>query len=118
RAHRDPGGSPRAPLGGAAGTSVESPSMKSRQGVLGAVLVLINLPVLLVLIEAVTFHVQNRSNGTIVSSGQQREYLLYVPRSYDRTKPTPLVISLHGASLWGAAQKETSQWNHVADEHG
>jgi len=28
------------------------------------------------------------------------------------------VISLHGASLWGAAQKETSQWNRVADEYG
>src|SRR6266550_4759213 len=46
------------------------------------------------------------------------KYVLYVPRSYDRAKPTPLVISLHGAGLWGAAQKETSQWNRVADEHG
>jgi polyhydroxybutyrate depolymerase len=41
-----------------------------------------------------------------------------VPRSYDRSKPTALVISLHGAGMWGAAQKETSQWNRVADAHG
>jgi len=93
-------------------------TMKSRKGVIGAVLVLIGLPVLLVLIEAVSFYVSNRSNGSFVSSGQKREYLLYVPRSYDRSKPTALVLSLHGAGMWGAAQKETSQWNRVADEHG
>ena len=92
--------------------------MKSRQAVIAAVFVLLGLPGALALVEAVSFYVANASNGSFVSSGQKREYLLYVPRSYDRTKPTPLVISLHGASLWGAAQKETSQWNRVADEHG
>jgi len=92
--------------------------MKRRKGVIAAVMVLIGLPVLLVLVEAVWFYVSNRSNGSFVSSGQKREYLLYVPRSYDRRKPTALVISLHGAGMWGAAQKETSQWNRVADEHG
>jgi polyhydroxybutyrate depolymerase len=92
--------------------------MKSRKKVIVAVLVLIGLPVVLVLIEAVSFYVLNRNNGTIVSSGQKREYLLYVPRSYDRTKPTPLLISMHGAAGWPAAQMETSQWNKVADEHG
>ena len=93
-------------------------TMKSRKTVLGAVLALLGLPVVLALTEAVTFQVQNRSNGSFVSSGQKRDYLLYVPRSYDRAKPTPLVISLHGAAMWGAAQKETSQWNRVADAHG
>jgi polyhydroxybutyrate depolymerase len=92
--------------------------MKSRNGVIGPVLVLISLPVLLALVEAVSFRVANRPNGSFISSGRKREYLLYVPRSYDPAKPTPLVISLHGAGLWGAAQKETSQWNRVADEHG
>jgi polyhydroxybutyrate depolymerase len=82
------------------------------------VLVLISLPVVLALIEAVSFYVSNRPNGSFVSSGQEREYLLYVPRSFDHSKPTALVISLHGAGVWGAAQKETSQWNRVADEHG
>src|SRR5260221_9278742 len=92
--------------------------MKSRNGVLVAVLVLINLPVALALIEAVSFYVLNGNNGTIVSSGEKREYLLYVPRSYDRTRPTPLVISMHGAAGWPAAQMETSQWNKVAEEDG
>ena len=79
---------------------------------------LLCLPLVLVVGEAVAFHVHNRSNGFMVSSGEQREYLLYVPASYDRSKPTPLVISLHGASLWGAAQRDISQWNGVADREG
>jgi len=86
-----------------------------RRIVIGSVLVLINLPVVLVVIEKLRFSASNRSNGSFMSSGQKREYLLYVPRSYDGTKPTPLVISMHGAGLWGAAQKETSQWNRVAE---
>ena len=93
-------------------------TMKSRKLVIGSVLALIGLPVVLAMTEAVSFHVQNRSNGTIISSGRKREYLLYVPRSYDRTRPTPLVISMHAAALWGAAQKETSRWNEVAESQG
>jgi len=93
-------------------------TMKSRKTVIGTVLVLISLPVALALAEAVSFYVLNRSNGAIVSSGQKREYLLYVPQGSDRGKPTPLVISLHGGALWGAAQKAISQWNRVAEGQG
>src|SRR6266849_6760120 len=125
RAHRDPGGPPRPTVGGAAGARVEpasvtAPSIMMRKGkrAIGAVLALLSLPVLLVLVEAVSFRLANRPNGSFMSSGRKREYLLYLPRSYDPSKPTALVISLHGAGMWGAAQKETSQWNRVADEHG
>jgi len=99
-------------------TGVEGRPVKGRRIIIAAVLVCLSLPVVLVMIEAVSYSVRNRSNGSFVSSGQRREYLLYVPRSYDRTRPTPLVISMHGAALWGAAQKEISQWNKVAETHG
>jgi polyhydroxybutyrate depolymerase len=92
--------------------------VKSRTGVIGAVLVLINLPVVLVLIDAVSFNVANRSNGSFVSSGRKREYLLYVPPSYDRTKPTPLVISMHGAGGWPVQQRYLSGWNRLAEAQG
>ena len=92
--------------------------MKDRRVVLGAALALIGLPVVMVPIEAVSFYTANRDNGSFVSSGEKRDYLLYVPRSYDRSRPTPLVISMHGAGLWGAAQRETSQWNELADSQG
>lgn len=91
---------------------------RRRKGVLGAVLVLIGLPVVLALAEAVAFYATNRSNGTIVSSGLTREYLLYVPASYDRTRPTPLVITMHGGAMWPAAQLALDRWNRVADAHG
>jgi polyhydroxybutyrate depolymerase len=86
--------------------------------VLGAVLALIGLPVALASAEAVAFHVRNRNNGTLVSSGVEREYLLHVPASYDRSRPAPLVISLHGAGLWPAGQMEISRWNEEADRQG
>jgi polyhydroxybutyrate depolymerase len=92
--------------------------MKVRKIVMGAVLAIIGLPVLLVLLAVVSIRILDQTNGTIVSSGQKREYLLYVPSSYDRAKPTPLVISMHGGALWPAAQKGISQWNRLADEHG
>jgi len=96
--------------------------MNTRKIVIGAVLVIIGLPMVLVLIATVSFYALfydlNRTNGTIVSSGQNREYLLYVPRSYDRAKPTPLVISMHAAAMWPSTQMETSQWNKLADEYG
>jgi polyhydroxybutyrate depolymerase len=89
--------------------------MKSRKTVIGAALILISLPVVLALIEAVSFYVGNRSNGSIVSSGEKREYLLYVPGSYDRYRPTPLVISMHGAGGWPAQQMNLSEWNRLAE---
>jgi polyhydroxybutyrate depolymerase len=83
--------------------------------VIGAVLILISLPAVLALTEAVSFYVRNRNNGSLVSSGQKRKYLLYVPRSYDPTKPTPLVISMHGAGGWPVQQMELSEWNRLAE---
>ena len=98
--------------------------MNIRKVVIRALVVGIGLAVLLVVIATGGFYAvwasyaTNRTNGIIVSSGQERKYLLYVSRNYDRAKPTPLVISLHAAALWPTTQMEISQWNRVADEHG
>src|SRR5712692_1323785 len=96
--------------------------MNARKIVIGAVLVIVGPPVVLVLIAVVAFYASfyslNRANGTIVSSGQKREYLLYVPRSYDRAKPTPLMISMHAAALWPAQQMHLSGWNRLAESQG
>ena len=89
-----------------------------RRIVVGAVLLLIGLPVVLTLSGAVSYHVRNRSNGSIISSGQEREYLLHVPETYDSKRPTPLVISMHGGAAWPAAQMHLSRWNRLADENG
>jgi polyhydroxybutyrate depolymerase len=92
--------------------------MRRRTIVIGAVLALICLPAVLVLIDAVSFYAMNRTSGTIISSGEKREYILYVPRSYDRGTPAPLVISMHGAMNWPSFQMNVSLWNKAADENG
>lgn len=57
-------------------------------------------------------------NEQLISSGEKREYLLYVPKSYDPSKPVPLVITIHGFAQWPANQAEVSRWNRLADEEG
>src|SRR3989442_12207252 len=37
---------------------------------------------------------------------------------WDHRNQTALYYSLEGEGMWIAAQKEKSQWNRVADEHG
>ena len=91
---------------------------RPRQGALALALACIGLPVALVLGAAVSRHAANRPDGAIVSDGVVREYLLHVPGSYDPATPTPLVISLHAAGLWPAAQREASGWNRVAEREG
>jgi polyhydroxybutyrate depolymerase len=80
--------------------------------------VVVGLPVLVLLVVVVWIALLDRTNGTIVSSGEEREYLLHVPDSYDPATPTPLVISLHAGATWPAHQMNLSRWNRLADQNG
>ncbi len=42
----------------------------------------------------------------------------YVPDSYDPSKKTPLVFSMHGGIMTGWAQCVYTSWSHVADREG
>jgi polyhydroxybutyrate depolymerase len=93
--------------------------LSKRKKILVIVLaIVIGVPVALYLVARVYFRIADKTNGTIDTSGVARRYLLYVPKSYDRTKPTPLVISLHPAATWPSIQMNISRWNDLADEHG
>src|SRR5438105_11346690 len=94
--HRDPPGSARAPFGRTPRPRMEPASMSRRAIVIGAVLCCLGLPALVVLVAAASRALELPAKQTIVSLGRERDYLLYVPKSYDPSKPTPLVISLHG----------------------
>lgn len=92
--------------------------MRWRKVLLGLVVVVVGLPLAVVVIAIVTISVLDRTNGSLVSSGETRAYLLHVPESYDPAEPTPLVISMHAGATWPAQQMNLSRWNRLADEDG
>ena len=79
-------------------------------------LLVIGLPAVLILMRSSLRAESDQRHHRLL--GATAGILLYVPGSYDRARPTPLVISLHALALGLAAQMETSRWNKVADEHG
>lgn len=79
---------------------------------------LLGVVLLFIIILAVAFLLANKTNGTLVSSSEKRQYLLHVPDTYDPQTPTPLVISIHGFAEWPAHQAQISRWNDLADEQG
>ena len=91
---------------------------KRRKVILGALVIVIGLPVAFILTVLTWGWLSDKTNGAIVSSGVTRRYLLYVPRTYDRSRPTPLVISIHPAATWPAFEMNISRWNDLAERHG
>jgi polyhydroxybutyrate depolymerase len=73
---------------------------------------------ILAAILTIAYLLSNHTNGHLISSGEKRSYLLYVPKNYDPATPTPLVIVIHGFAQWPANQARVSQWNALADEKG
>ena len=67
-------------------------SAKRRKIIVGALAIIIGLPVALVVMVLAWASILDKTNGTIVSSGKTRRYLLYVPKTYGPSKPTPLEI--------------------------
>ncbi len=57
-------------------------------------------------------------NLTLESSGVKRDYILYVPVSYDPTTPTALVMSFHGRTSNPFQQTVVSGWNLLAEQQG
>lgn len=66
----------------------------------------------------VLYHEIHRANGEVLTGGTKRTYLLHVPKSYQPSRPTPLVICLHGFAEWPAHLMSISHWNALADEFG
>src|SRR5262249_23701302 len=91
---------------------------KPKRIILAVLTIGIGLPVSLAAAILAWSWMSDQTNGTIVSSGVTRRYLLYVPNSYDRSSPAPLVISFHPAATWPALEMHISRWNDVADQHG
>ena len=93
-------------------------SRKRTKTIIGVPLIVIGLPVASIPAAFACFSVMDKTNGTIVTSGVTRRYLLYVPKTYDRSKATALVISIHPAATWPAVEMNISRWNDLAEQYG
>jgi len=91
---------------------------KPRNIIVAVLVIIIGLPMVLILSALACCSVMDKTNGAIVSSGIARRYLLYVPKTYDRSTPTPLLISIHPAATWPAVQMNISRWNDLAEQYG
>ena len=58
------------------------------------------------------------STETLTHDGQQRQYLVHVPSSYNGSTPVPLVIDIHGLTSSMTAQKGLSGWVAKSDKEG
>lgn len=92
--------------------------MTARRKVLAVVLCCFILPAVVVVVDGAVYYSANRTTGVIRIAGEDREYIVHVPRGYDASTPVPLVLSLHGAATWPSMQMNLSGWNAVADRHG
>lgn len=96
----------------------KKPAASKIQLAVRILLIVVGIPAVLALLVFGWLMTKDVYTGKIVSAGVSRRYLLYVPKTYDRSRPTPLVISLHGAAGWPALQRDISHWNDLADKHG
>lgn len=91
--------------------------MRAKKFIRFVLIIIIVLAIALASLASAYFLV-NKTNGQVETSGKLRNYLLYVPESYDPSRPAPLVISIHGFVQWPAHQQSLTGWNSLADEHG
>ena len=63
-------------------------------------------------------HEAGRLDATLMSGGLEREYILYVPASYDGSEAVPLVLNLHGLGSDARSQAAYSGMPAKAEEEG
>lgn len=87
----------------------------------------------LTIIALLLFNTPNSNAGTMTGTGtvetyrlpaasyagsMDRDYKVYVPRSYDRTRPYPMVFALHGCNMDHDDAIDNWNWDLIADDHG
>ncbi len=96
----------------------EKTARRKEHGALALAVALLLAPLVVAAVQAASYRAHNANSGTLISSGEAREFLLHVPPQHDAEHPVPLVLSLHGGAGWPALQRDHSGWNDLADEHG
>ncbi len=58
------------------------------------------------------------ARASLEHDGMQRSFIAHVPAKYDNTRPVPLVLNFHGATMTASLQQQTTGMNAKADEAG
>ena len=58
---------------------------------------------------------QQQITQTLSFDGQEREYIVYIPLSYDSTTPFPLLFSFHGGAGYASDFIQTNDMRSIAD---
>lgn len=56
--------------------------------------------------------------GSFEHAGYERTYEVYIPSSYDGSRPVPLLLSFHGMGGAGAGQINSSGYTDIAEKEG
>ena len=48
----------------------------------------------------------------------RESYYLYVPSTYRRDRPAPVIVSCHGTDPFDVAAYQTGEWKMLAEQHG
>ncbi len=68
-------------------------------------------------ITTVAMHAQQVINATLQNDGRTRQYRLYVPASYDASKPAPLILNFHGFTNNIDTQYNQSDFRQLAEDN-
>ncbi len=61
---------------------------------------------------------QQTINGSLTHDGIDREYIMYIPESYDENEPAPLVFNFHGYGSNAGQQAFYGDFRAIADTSG
>ncbi len=68
-------------------------------------------------VTTVAMHAQQVINATLQNDGKTRQYRLYVPASYDASKPAPLILNFHGFTNTIDIQYNQSDFRQLAEDN-
>ncbi|AXT59581.1 T9SS C-terminal target domain-containing protein [Aquimarina sp. AD10] len=68
-------------------------------------------------VTTVAIHAQQVINTTLQHDGKTRQYRLYIPASYDASKPAPLILNFHGFTNNINVQYNQSDFRQLAEDN-
>ncbi|SEK45016.1 Por secretion system C-terminal sorting domain-containing protein [Aquimarina amphilecti] len=71
----------------------------------------------IIMITSVATYAQQVINATLQNDGRTRQYRLYIPASYDASKPAPLILNFHGFTNNIDTQYNQSDFRQLAEDN-